>query len=637
MAMIRLSGGRNGARVLAATVVELMVLIGPSRIRVAASAAAAAASDESKGKQTPMLENDVLRLSLSLQDASLTVVDKRIGLVWRQQARTGFRVEPDAMSVSPTSLTAKVVTKEGTFAVAISLSKECLHAFDLQLEIPGRQYASLPGYPFPFAAPDKGWYYVQNTTGEGMLTPLEKPEEINKAFGWGGGQPWWGLTDLKRAMRVRLDTFRNPDGRSGAEDRTVYALPLRVNYAFFTDGGYQQLAKEYRVGFLRSHPEMRPLDERAKARPALSALKDGVYVYLWEKDPAENLKLVAEMKAAGVERGVAVFYGEDRIDRSLFDGIKKLGWVPGMYRMPTGNLFHVSRNQGWPNALLSGRLAPQRFFAESNHSAWGRVCGRNLLKEWPGKVKTFISDYGPQLFYFDTLVVQLAPCLHPDHPSTIEENQQARRKIMDQTRALGTIVGSGEGVCPTWALPDLDFFEGLMSLRTYSDVPLKIPSGDYETDLGEKYKRVAALILDETRRIPLYQLAFHDYVAGTWVWRDTNYQSVAFAWKKDLFNILYGTMPMWHIDRRLWDSRKAKLVESYHNLASVRERIGFAEMVNFGWLSADRSVQFSDWSTGDRVIVNFGDRPFERKPKTPVPGRSFVLENTTEAADGASR
>ena len=62
-------------------------------------------------------------------------------------------------------------------------------------------------------------------------------------------------------------------------------------------------------------------------------------------------------------------------------------------------------------------------------------------------------------------IVQLAPCLSPSHPSTIEENQQARLEIMQKTQDLGTVVGSGEGFCPTWSLPGLDFFEGLMSLR----------------------------------------------------------------------------------------------------------------------------------------------------------------------------
>jgi Glycosyl hydrolases related to GH101 family, GH129 len=585
-------------------------------------------SKAAQGNDRLTLENVVLRVSLSPQDASLTVVDKRIALVWRQQVRPGFRVAPDGVRVTPTTLSAKVLGEGGTYLVTISLAKESPHAFDLLLDMPDRHYTTMPAYPFPFVAPEKGWYYVQNTSGEGMLMSLKEAEDIYKRFSWSGGQPWWGLTDLKRAMTARLDTLRNADGRSNSDDRTVYAVPLRIRYGFFTEGGYAGLAKEYRNYFLSSHPELRPLRDRVQARPAVSNLKDAVYVYLWGENPAEDLSLVAEMKAAGVERGIAVFYGKHEVDRALCDGIKQLGWVVGMYRMPTGNLFRVSKNRGWPNALLTGKLAPDRLLATSNLKSWNRICGKHLLSEWTEKANGLIHNYGVQLFYFDTLVVQLAPCLHPDHPSTIEENEQARLEIMKKTRDLGMIVGSGEGICPTWALPGVDFFEGLMSLRTYTDTQLKIPSGGYETDLGNSYQKQAALTLDETRRIPLYQLAFHDYVAGTWVWRDTNYQSTPFARKKDLFNILYGTMPIWHINRRLWESHKTDLVASYKSIASVRERVGFAEMVNHGWLTADRSVQFTDWDTGDRVIVNFGDRPFERKAKEPLLGSSFVVERT---------
>ena len=45
-------------------------------------------------------------------------------------------------------------------------------------------------------------------------------------------------------------------------------------------------------------------------------------------------------------------------------------------------------------------------------------------------------------------------------------------------------------------LPGLDFFEGLMSVRTYADTGLKIPSGGYDTDLGESYRGDAAITLD---------------------------------------------------------------------------------------------------------------------------------------------
>ncbi len=564
------------------------------------------------------IENDVLRVSLSRQDASLTVTDKRIGLIWRQQVTPGFQVAASAVKQTPGGLSAEITGKGGPYLLTLSLSDDCPHGFDATLHVSGHKYTAPPGYPFPFAAPDENWFYVQNTTGEGMLMPLAKPDEIKDAFAWNGGQPWWGLTNLQRGMSARLDSFRSQ------VRGTVYALPMRIHYDFYTDGGYQRLAKEYRSCFLRSNPNMQKLVDRVPKRPAVASLKDGVYVYLWGTNPAEDLSLVREMKAAGIERGIAVFYGRHEIDRPLFDGIKELGWVAGMYKMPTGNLFQVSRRRSWPTDLLLGRVEPERFLSHSNLAGWNRVCAKHLLPEWTEKAKEYIRDYGPQLFYFDTTVVQLAPCLSPDHPSTIEENQEARRAIMQATRDLGMLVGSGEGNSPTWALAELDFFEGLMSIRTYIDTPLSVPGGDYAKDLGDSEQEHVSL--DETRRIPLYQLAFHDYVGGTWVWRDTNFQSAQFAWKKELFNVLYGTMPMWHIDRPLWDLHKKEMLASYQRIHAVRECIGFAEMTNHGWLTPDRSVQFTDWDTGDRVMVNFGDRPFALTGGDSVPARWFVMQ-----------
>ena len=164
-----------------------------------------------------------------------------------------------------------------------------------------------------------------------------------------------------------------------------------------------------------------------------------------------------------------------------------------------------------------------------------------------------------------------------------------------------------------------------MSLRTYADPNLNIPSGDFDTDLGDSYSSDAVFVLDEKKRIPLYQLAFHDYVASTWVWRDTNFQSRPFAWKKDLFNILYGTMPIWHINRKLWESHKADYIASYRAVASVRSQVGFSRMTGHGWLTPDRSVQYTDWEDGQRVIVNFGTRPYQAANRTTVAARSFAV------------
>ena len=171
----------------------------------------------------PRLENEALRIDLSPQDGSITVVDKRIDLTWRQQVEPGFKIAPDTLRVTTGSISCRVSGPRTTCDLTIALKEGTSPSFDLTVAIPDQRYVTLLGYPFHFVAPDKGWFYVQNTSGEGLLMPLDRPGDIKKAYRWSGSQPWWGLTDLQRGLAVRLDTFRNSTGR---RDSTVYALPI---------------------------------------------------------------------------------------------------------------------------------------------------------------------------------------------------------------------------------------------------------------------------------------------------------------------------------------------------------------------------------------------------------------------------
>src|SRR5262249_14809253 len=140
------------------------------------------------------VENDALQVSLAVEDASLTVTDKRIGLVWRQQVRPGFQVIASSVKQTPENLSAEVTGDGGPYSLVLRLRPDRPHGFELGLGIPGRKYTTPPLYPFPFTAPPSDWFYVQNTTGEGMLMPLAQPGEIKELYEWTGGQPWWGLT-----------------------------------------------------------------------------------------------------------------------------------------------------------------------------------------------------------------------------------------------------------------------------------------------------------------------------------------------------------------------------------------------------------------------------------------------------------
>ena len=592
-------------------------MAGASLLALAGGRKAWAAQAADGGREF-VLENAILRLSLSLANAGVTVVDKRSGLTWRQQIRPGFRVTEGSVREMPNALSAEVTGPKEKYAVGLQLTDERSPAFEFSVSLPGRRYAMFGDYPFPFQAPGAGWHYVQNTVGEGMLMPMDRMADIVSPFDWRGGQPWWGITDLKRSMRSRLESFATVEG--------VYAVPLRVSYAFFNDGGYVQLAKEYRRDFLAAHPDLRPLRERVAARPTVGQLENSVYLYFWGDTPAEDLAVARRMKAAGIDRAIAVTYGRHEISREAYDGMRSLGWVVGKYQMPTGNRFLVYKRSGYARRLAEGRLGPEALVDPGKMDQLRRLCTREVLKEWPQKAKAWIDDYGVQLFYFDTMAVQVVQCIHPDHPETAEANTAGRLALMQQTRDMGMVVGSGEGLSPSWALPGVDFFEGQMNCRDYHNTVMSVASGGFEKDLGHDYDEGARTQLDFARRIPLYQLGFHDYVVGTWVWRDTNFQSTPYAWKKDLFNVLYGSMPMWHINARLWDRHRTAMLASYRQLHALRSRIGFAEMTSHGWLTEDRSVQFSEWDNGDRVVVNFGDRAFERSGHPAVPGRSFIRE-----------
>src|SRR4051794_23680503 len=127
------------------------------------------------------IENDTLRVTLNTGDASLIVRDKRTEFEWRQSITPGLHVAPGSLKKSVASLSAQIAGKGGPYSLTLSLSPDCPHGVDLTLEIPDRKYTAPLAYPFPFTAP-ADWFYVQNTTGEGMLMPLSKPDEIKDLY-----------------------------------------------------------------------------------------------------------------------------------------------------------------------------------------------------------------------------------------------------------------------------------------------------------------------------------------------------------------------------------------------------------------------------------------------------------------------
>lgn len=83
-----------------------------------------------------------------------------------------------------------------------------------------------------------------------------------------------------------------------------------------------------------------------------------------------------------------------------------------------------------------------------------------------------------------------------------------------------------------------------------------------------------------------------------------------------MFNMLYGTAPLWSIDRERWDEYKYTFIDSYNMVCPWLQQIAYDELVSHRFVTADRKVQESVFSSGKKIVVNFGDNEYFFDGKT---------------------
>ena len=156
-------------------------------------------------------------------------------------------------------------------------------------------------------------------------------------------------------------------------------------------------------------------------------------------------------------------------------------------------------------------------------------------------------------------------------------------------------------------MPYCDYFEGMLSLGNY-----RVP--DSGRNIGEVWTnvppRVAKFQVGAAYRLPLWELVYHDCLCAHWYWGDYNNKLPSLWDKRDLFNVLYGTMGMYLFSRKQWEADQDRCVRSYRITSPVARKTGYSEMLDHRILSADRLVQRTVFADGTVVTVNFGETPF---------------------------
>lgn len=166
------------------------------------------------------------------------------------------------------------------------------------------------------------------------------------------------------------------------------------------------------------------------------------------------------------------------------------------------------------------------------------------------------------------------------------------------------------------AVPFVDYFEGMMSLGPY-----RIRDAGRRTQqiIKEVPPQIEKFQVGSFYRLPLWELVYHDCVVAQWYWGDYN-NKLPDVWdRRDLFNALYGTPPMFMFTAESWRSNRDRFIKSYQTASRVARDTGYSEMLSHEWLTPDHDVQRTKFANGEIVVVNLGAKPYRSPEGETIP------------------
>lgn len=599
------------------------------------------------------LSNQTLKIDFDDKTALLTVFDKRCNKVWEQlPLKEKFAIENTVQKGSKLNLK---LSGKYNLDIEIVLNDESA----LEFNISGDNSMATADFEFPAAFKTPAEHFLVMTDGEGLLLQAEDneyPMSNGATYYTGGGlaMAWMGVVDpkMESGYMAILETPYDAGLRTRRENGLVTFSPLwlpsmqkfgysrKVSYHFFDKGGYVAQAKTYR-NYIWEKNKIVSLKEKQKRFPALGKMLGGVHIYVWDK--ARNIDFAQEMKSSGIEKALILWdanhtpYPEPGFDNQL----KELGYATGGYELFTDlktkdTAFYEYDFSGpmrfahtvYPgkfNELAAIKSDGLTYFNQFGHT----TCPEAVRPEIYRKVEAKLKEFPHETYFLDVYQANgVFECYSEKHPLTREQFCQAvikNHQIMEEK--YNQYIGGEWGA--EYVNAHVAYVHGMMTLqRTWwgSGIEKKgtiYYTGDWRSNprptqmigtrvANDKYLKYS---INEYTRIPLYELVYHDAVVTSWRWEDGNHHTPEIWWKKDLFNILYGSAPLWNLDSERWEEYKYTFIDSYKNICPWLEQIATDELVSHRFVTNDHKIQESVFSSGKKVVVNFGDDDFKLEGK----------------------
>jgi hypothetical protein len=595
------------------------------------------------------LENNRLRVEIQPHSGTLTVLEKSGRHTWTQVPAASNPAGPRFRDVHPVGQPARGVAFHFGFGpgetnqllVTVTLPSQTADlAVEADLVARSTKVENIY-FLEPFVLDTPGAALAVADYCNGHLYPLDLRPFPRTWFSLPQiDMPWIGVCDLQKGFGYAL-IVETPDDafirlktvkRAGREllapqvgwtaSTKEFRCPRRCFYHFAPSGGYVALAKRYRA-YARELGVVVPFKEKLKTNPAIARIFGAPD--LWGD---ASLKFAREAKTAGIEK--MIIHG--RASAEDMRAINDLGYLTSEYDNYT-DIFQVEPGQELD--ATHGQLPDDVVLKADGErmTAWLTWDKKQYLKRCPALWVPAAKAVVPKAlaarpflgrFIDVTTAEDLYECYDPNHPLTRTAKRQCGVDLLGYVRSLGLVTGGEHG--RWWAVPYLDYIEGMMSGGAYSWPAgwlLRPKSKDQEFDnpWGGKFGKWADYEkwgIGHQYRVPLWELVFHDCIVSTWYWGDSSEFLLQAAPevtpKKDAFNVLYGTIPiLWANSEGGWRTARDTCLRTYRNTCKLHEVIAGTEMLSHEFLTSDRAVQRTRFSDGTTVVVNFGERPFAAK------------------------
>ena len=575
------------------------------------------------------LSNTAIDVTIDDGTGTVGVTDKRTAFTWRQKATADTKVK--AISKTATGVNMTVVYPGLELEVAVELQIEPdKPEFTVALSARANLIRAM-AFPHPFVT--EPGTYLAIPMNEGISFPVDDKtidEQYLVAYGGHGiCMAFWGVTDGQKGHIAIIETpddasihIRRVDGNlcvspQWQPQKGQFGYTRKLRYVFLDKGGHVAICKRYRA-YAQKVGLFKTLEQKRKENPSVDLLIGAVNVWCWERD---SLSIVRQMQAAGIER---ILWS----NRGSPEDIKAMNEMPGVLTsrydiyqdlMDPQTVKEQLRGvhsdwtqAGWPHDIMRDekgdwRKGWQVTGKDGQMYPCGVLCDKQALKYARQRVPEDLKTHAYRCRFIDTTTASpWRECYDSNHPMTRSESKywkmELLRYVCEDTK-LVTGCETGHDA----AVPYVHYFEGMLSLGPY-----RVPDAGRDmrriwTDVPE---RVAKFQLGHRYRLPLWELVYHDCVVSQWYWGDYNNKLPSLWDKRDLFNVLYGTPPMFMFDSQFWGENKQRFVQSYKSTCSVARAAGYAEMTDHRFLTPDRDVQQTRFSNSIAVTVNFGDRPY---------------------------